>query len=336
MLLFITGISNGQGFKATARLDSTSMLIGDQINLSLSFRAASKTQVLWPSIRDTILGNILIINRSKIDTSYSADKQSYILAQKIRLTCFDSGFYTIPPIRFYYRTLPDTTVRFEQTDIQILTVHTLAVDTTLAIKPIKAPIKVSWSITEFLPWILAGLLFLAIAGVLIYYLVRRKKGEPLFVLRPRVRYLPHEQALMDLENLRVKKLWQSGKVKEYHTELTEILRKYFEDKFHMLAMESTSAEILQDLGDRPGISKITLNKLMEILTMADLVKFAKYSPVASDNEEAIEKAILVINETYLLQDVDESGPVSPDGQMIAPMGGQAGEAQREPMIKKTN
>ena len=333
-LMAFAGASTAQGFKAIAKLDSSTMLIGDQLNLTLSFRSPAKTEVLWPSIRDTILGNILVINRSKIDTSYSEDKKSFILSQKIRLTCFDSGFYTIPPIRFYYRNLPDTTTRFEQTEIQILTVHTVAVDTTLAIKPIKAPFRVSISLMEYLPWILGGLLFLAITGFLIYYLMKRKKGEPVFVLKPRIKYLPHEQALIDIESLRAKKLWQAGRVKEYHTELTEILRKYFEDKFHVPAMESTSAEILQNLEDITGISSGTRNKLAGILTLADLVKFAKYIPLAFDNEEVIGKAVEVINETYLIQDLPEPVPASIEGQNPSDGGGTELKAKSEPVTPK--
>lgn len=279
------------------------MLIGDQVNLSLSFSFPFGTQVVWPSIKDTILGNIQVINRTKVDSVWSADKKNLQLTQKLRLTCFDSGFYTIPPIRFYYRNLPDTTIRFEQTEIQILTVHTLAVDTTLAIKPIKGPVKIPFSILEYLPWIFAGMLFFAIAGFLIYYLIRRRKGEPIFLLRPGVKYQPYEWALMELEKLRVKKLWQTGKMKEYHTELTDILRKYIEDRFLLMAMESTTGEILEDLEDKTNIQKEYRETLGKILLMADLVKFAKYLPLQEDHEQSMEYAVDFINKTFATPEI---------------------------------
>ena len=303
-LLLISGtIAWGQGYKATAQLEPNVILIGDQLNLSLKFSFPSGTQVVWPSIKDTILGNIQVISRTNVDTSWSADKKNLQLSQKLRLTCFDSGFYTIPPIRFYYRNLPDTTIRFEQTEIQILTVHTLAVDTTLAIKPIKGPVKIPFSILEYLPWIVAGLLFLIIAFFLLYYLIRRRKGEPIFLLRPSVKYQPHEWALMELEKLRLKKLWQAGKMKEYHTELTDILRKYIEDRFHLMAMESTTGEILEDLEEKTGIPKEYRTTLGDILSMADLVKFAKYMPLPEDHEQSMEDAVDFINKTYTTPEI---------------------------------
>lgn len=296
-------IAWGQGYKATAKLEPHTILIGDQVNLNLNFSFPSGTQVVWPSIKDTILGNIQVISRTKVDTSWSADKKNLQLRQELRLTCFDSGFYTIPPIRFYYRNLPDTTIRFEQTEIQILTVHTLAIDTTLAIKPIKGPVKIPFSILEYLPWIIAGLLFLAIAGFLIYYLIKTKKGEPIFLLRPSVKYQPHEWALMELEKLRKKKLWQAGKMKEYYTELTDILRKYIEDRFRLMAMESTTGEILEDLEEKIGIQKEFRTTLGKILSMADLVKFAKYMPLPEDHEQSMEDAVDFINKTYTTPEI---------------------------------
>ena len=142
------------------------------------------------------------------------------------------------------------------------------------------------------------MLFLAIAGFLIWYYLKRKKGEPIFVLRPGVRYQPHEWALMELEKLRAKKLWQAGKIKDYHTELTDILRKYFEDRFHIMAMESTSSEILDDLEAKTLIPKENRDVLSRILVMADLVKFAKYLPLPEEHDQSMEYAIDFINKTF--------------------------------------
>ena len=298
VLIFSAGVAFAQEYKASAKISPHSILIGDQVDLSLSFSVPSGTEVIWPAIQDTILRNIQVINRTKIDSSWSADKKSLQLTQKLRLTCFDSGFYTLPPISFFYRHLPDTTIRTEQTETQILMVHTLAVDTTKAIKPIKGPVRIGFSILEFLPWIIAGLLFIAIAGFLVFYYMKRKKGEPIFVLRPGVKYQPHEWALMELEKLRAKKLWQAGKIKEYHTDLTDILRKYFENRFHIMAMESTTDEILEDLETKTLIAMENREMLGKILSMADLVKFAKYLPLPEEHEQSMEYAVDFVSKTF--------------------------------------
>ncbi len=308
-LIFIVLVSGnlvwGQGarYKASAELSPHTILIGDQVEMDLRFSVPKGTQVIWPTIQDTILGNIRVIGRTKIDTTWAADKQSLQMSQSLKLTCFDSGFYTIPPIHFFYRNLPDTTMRSEATGIQVLTVHTLAVDTTQAIKPIKGPVKVGISILDYLGWIITGFLFIAIAAFLTWYYFKRKRGEPIFVLRPAVKYQPHEWALMELEKLRAKKIWQSGKIKDYHTGLTDILRKYIEDRFHLMAMESTTGEILDDLEEKTRIEKGSREILSRILTMADLVKFAKYLPLPDEHEQNMEYAVEFVNKTYTTPDV---------------------------------
>ena len=297
LVLFTIGIVRSQDFQTSAKLDTNMLLIGDQTNLSMTFQFPAKTQVQWPVIKDTILGYLQILNRSKIDTTISQDKQWMTLHQVFRITSFDSGLYTIPPIRFYFRELPDTTLHFSQTESLILEVHTVPVDTTKAIKPIKDPMKVPITFRELLPWILLALLVILIVWFVTFYLKKRKKAEPIFQLKPKIILQPYEIALIELEKIRVKKLWQNGKVKEYHTEVTEILRRYVEERFLVMALESTTGEILDGLSGRPDLPAKLAEKLLQILTLADLVKFAKAQPLPAENEQSMQHAIDFVNST---------------------------------------
>ena len=299
MLLLLPGFvkSFGQEVNVSAKLDTNAMLIGDHVGLTLKYTGPSNSQVLWPFMPDTILGKITVIGRGKIDTAFSADKKNVTFTQALNLTCFDSGFYTIPQIPFRYRLLPDTAGLFSRTTMLLLAVHTVKVDTTQAIKPIIGPLKVPISFREMLPWIMAALLILAIIAVAAWYYIRRRKQEPVFRLKPKVVVLPHERALRDIEKLKNKKLWQAGKVKDYHSELTGILRLYIEERFHVPALEQTTAEITESLLDHDGCHEKALNRLGNILVMADMVKFAKSQPLALENEQCLIDGIEFVNET---------------------------------------
>ena len=155
-LALLTG-SYCQDVSVTAKLDTNAMLIGDHVGLTLKFTGPPKSQVLWPFMPDTILKSITVIGRGKIDTVYAADKKSVTYSQQLNLTCYDSGFYTVPSIPFRYRIMPDTTVTVAQSSMMLLAVHTVKVDTTQAIKPIIGPLKVPITFREMLPWILAAL-----------------------------------------------------------------------------------------------------------------------------------------------------------------------------------
>ncbi|MFH1937812.1 MAG: hypothetical protein ABIK52_09635, partial [Bacteroidota bacterium] len=296
-LLFASIQSIAQQPVATVTLDTNVMLIGDQVGLTLQFTGPSGAQLHWPSFPDTILEKIAVIDRSNIDTLVSGTGQTTAYSQQILLTSFDTGFYVIPPIPFYFRVLPDTTIHLVETRHHFLAVYTLAVDTTKPIKPIKGPRKAPLTFRELLPWILAGLAAAGLIAFVIHYLRKRRKNEPLFRLRPRVQLHPHEIALQELEKLRIQKLWQQGKVKEYYSALTEILRKYIENRFSIPALESTSAEILRDLLEIPEVNRETWDQLGQLLMLADMVKFAKEKPAPAKNDESLEKGIQFVNDT---------------------------------------
>jgi hypothetical protein len=289
--------SYGQEVTVSANLDTNAMLIGDHVGMTIKYTGPSASQVLWPFIPDTILGSITVIGRGKIDTLYATDKKSVTYSQQLNITCYDSGFYTIPSIPFKHRVLPDTTAVVSTTPMMLLAVHTVKVDTTQSIKPIIGPLKVPVSFREMLPWILAVLAAVLLIISLIWYVKKRRNKEPVFSLRPKVVLLPHELALQEIEKLRVKKLWQAGRVKEYHSELTEILRRYIEDRFQVPALEQTSAEITVSLMTNPACPHQALDKLGNLLILADMVKFAKVQPLAMENEKSLNDGIEFVNET---------------------------------------
>ncbi len=66
-------------------------------------------------------------------------------------------------------------------------------------------------------------------------------------------------------------------MKEYFLKLSEILRIYFERRFQILAIESTTFEITQALKTQ-GLDQALLQKIEEFLKSTDLVKFAKWLP----------------------------------------------------------
>ena len=113
---------------------------------------------------------------------------------------------------------------------------------------------------------------------------------------PIIKIAPHEAALKSLRSLEEQKLWQQGNIKEYHSRITEIIRRYFEERFNFLALEMTSSEVLLNLR-----SLNEGNKIMDItnsfLSNADLVKFAKFQPIPSVNEEMMKQAYEIVETT---------------------------------------
>ena len=144
--------------------------------------------------------------------------------------------------------------------------------------------------------LLAVLVILIILAVL-FYLKKRRKAEPVFTIRSKIQLLPHELALSELEKLRIKKLWQGGRIKEYHSELTDILRRYLENRFSVMALEMTSQEIMDSITTQNNIHSDSVEKLDHILAIADLVKFAKMQPLPVENDMSMENAVAFVLDT---------------------------------------
>lgn len=262
-------MANAQQVKAGITPNAYNGLIGQQMQLNLTLSQPGFSPVFWPALQDTI-GGFEILERSPIDTARTEKGLTY--SQQLRVMAFDSGLYRIPPVSFY---LADSTaVMTAPIGIQI---NTVPVDTAQAFKAIKAPIDAPYTFRDFLPYLIIGLLLLALAAWLIYYFSRKKKEPAPVVVKPKVIIPAHEIAMRKLALLEEKRLWQQGESKAYYSELTEILREYIEKRFQVPALESTTDEILADMQKQP-LTSFQLEKMKDLLLRSDLVKFAKYKP----------------------------------------------------------
>ncbi|MGH2643910.1 MAG: hypothetical protein ACRDE2_08180 [Chitinophagaceae bacterium] len=274
-----------------ATVDSSKIKIGDQFRLTLQATANPSQELVWPQIPDSF-DHFLVVDRTKIDTLKQTGNNLY--KQQITLTNFDSGFWKIPAFSFAMVsgdsaiTSPSLT-----TDSMFITVNTVAVDTTKPFKPIKQIIGVPFNILAYWPFILGGLIILAILIWLIFF--RKKKT----VEKPQVNIPqepPYEQAIKNLHSLEEEKLWQHNEVKLYYTKLTDILRLYIQRRFGVNAMEQTSDELLQKIKPVTKLNQ-QKNNLQYILQTADLAKFAKLQPQQEEHENSMRKAYEIVEWT---------------------------------------
>lgn len=290
---------------ANLTLDTNMIVVGDQINLKLTFSAPKGSVVQFPVLTDTIVSKIEILDKTKLDSTLSGDKKTMNYLQVFRITCFDSGYYAIPPIKIGYREPGRTSFEIAETPAILLTVSGIDVNTGEDIRDIKKPLAAPFTLKEAMPWIITFILLVAAGFGVFYYLRKRKKAEPIFRAPAKIRVPAHQIALDALENLRQKKLWQSGQIKEYHTELTDIIRDYILAKFNIHAPELTSDEILAAL-NYTATDEGSRQLLGQTLALADLVKFAKMQPLPAEHDTSISNAVGFVKATMFFG--------SPEGQ----------------------
>ena len=279
----------------SATLDSTTLFIGDQTDLHLRAIGEVGEQVTMPVLDKELIPGVEIVDRTIVDTLSLKDGRVQY-DQYLTVTSFEDSLFYIAPLPFVSG---DDTVWSDGLTLNV--VQPFEMDTTdMAITDIKGVYKAPvwwWGIFR---WVLLAVL-LAGVGVAGYYLItylqRRKLEEAgnevvTEPLRP-----ADEVALEKLDAIKEKKIWQQGQVKEYYTQLTDVVREYIARRFEVSSVEQTSDETLRDI--RPLLSerKDLYDQLRKMLTLADLVKFAKWSTTPDENELSLRNAYTFVKET---------------------------------------
>ena len=293
--LLLTLVLNGQEITVKSAPDTTVILIGDQTGFTVTASLPAGVNAKLSSAADTLAGRIVILRRSLRDTAVMPDNRLQI-TDRYLVTSFDSGSYTIPP--FYAEIAEgDSLVRFysDYSFIRVLRPDVAPPDSTDVIFDIVPPRGAPVTFAEILPWIIIGI----IAAVVIYLLARFLPRNPLrkFV-RPAAPPEPaHVIALRDLKALMTAELWQKGEIKEYYSRLSDILRRYLENRYSISSPELTTDETVRMLNRAAVTTSEQMVMVKEVLSVSDMVKFAKYIPDSAAHQTVYDKSLSFVEAT---------------------------------------
>ena len=284
--------------KVQIDVDSTHIKVGKQVKATLKVEVEPGEQIRFPYIEKFLTDNIEVIGVSEIDTQKI--NSINILRQTLTLTSFDSGNHIIPALKFISRNSNNRIDTLSTKEV-LLRVDLVEVDTSATIKDIKDPIDTPFQNNELWSYLNYFLyLIILIVVVLIglqYFKLNKAKPKP-EVIVPAVPEEPADSiALRELEQLQKKKDWDTLQgVKDFHEDISMILRRYIQKRFKMPALERTSSEIMNDIKNRP-LDKELVKSLNQILVLSDYVKFAKYKPSIEENETSLKSSFSFIKKT---------------------------------------
>ena len=290
ILLFVFFFAIASHAQVTSSIDSTSVLIGEEIQYRIVVQADSTDMVVFPEGQTFM--PLEVIESYKIDTTYEQAK--YRLIKKYGLTQFDSGKYTLPPqqVIINNKTFLTDSLKIEVRDVVVDTTKQKMFDIKPAIEVDRPP----FDFKQLLYWLLPVLILL---GALGYFLLRRKKRKE----AAEKQLPPYEEALVALQELDNSQLLKENKSKEYYSHLTEIVKRYLDREVDDSALESTSDELIARLQLHKDAGNFefddeTIRHLDQILKRADLVKFAKMQQEVGQAEADRKTIEEVINETH--------------------------------------
>lgn len=292
IFLFLFGTQSfAQQVSALASVDSSNFLVGDYINYTLEVRTPKDFEITYPVIIDS-LSHVEIIKEYEPEVIES-EKLKTVRFHYI-ISYYDSSEINIPSIAVHYKNLNDTLTQVVLSNPVTFNVHTVEVSSDTDIEDVKSPITIPLDWKLVLMWILIALVVLGVAYFLYQRYKKKKSEEP--VEKKIIKIPAHIKALSELDNLEKEQLWQNGLIKDYHSTITGIIREYFEERFELPALELTTSESMSELR-KVTEAEIIYDSTNRFLNNADLVKFAKFIPLDSVNEEMMTQAKEIVNQT---------------------------------------
>lgn len=295
-------ISSGlqaQEIHSIVKLDTTDGTLGDIFNVNWLVEHPPGVTIQFPALENHV-ATFEVLDQAKSDPKPTTSINRFTVA------VYDSvGPHDFPNQVGFVMTGGDTgKINLPGFRINIHSVLTGQDSTFRSIKPlhdVRLP---------FNGWILFWIIVVIIVGYLAYrYFPNRKnhirqKKEKMIIVPPEEAHLT---ALRELNELRAADFLINGEFKSYYSVLTTIIRRYFEHRFLIAALEMTTTEVLQAL--EAGImDQSNTRATKHILEKGDLVKFAKHIPEKRDAEESLTAAIEIVESTKVLPATTKSKP----------------------------
>mgnify|MGYP007102727314 CR=1 FL=1 len=303
--LLAAATASAQTPTVEARIVPDSIGIGDTFTLEIDVERDQVQVTEFPLYEND--DKLEVVQSLPVDT-LSREGRRLRLRKRYVMQAFSEGRYNLgrPGVLYADKNIVDT---LWARDSLYLQVATFQIDSTSqSIYDVKPQWNLPFRFGEvsgYAKWgALALVLLLAAAYALKRYLESRGKrlGD---LFRPSPPQPPHVVAIKALEALHHQKLWQNNKHKQYYSALTDILRTYVAARWGFGAMEMTSDEIIETMRAEELPDKARMD-LTAILRDADLVKFAKATPEAEQNEADYLKAYYFVEETKVAETEEET------------------------------
>jgi hypothetical protein len=267
------------------RADKAKMTIAETVLLELEATVEPGFEVKMPKV-DKVLENFGIVDWDNLGDKLN-ENNNVVQTYRYRLEPFLSGTFAIPAFTFEFYDINNP-----GEDKYELTTEPIDIEVTsllgeqraeLVIEDIEDVVQMSKRKSYIWFWAL-GIVVVIASGIVIWmYLRKKKKAELIRIFKP-----AHEIAYERLRALVKKDLVNAGKIKEFYEQISDILRHYSEDGFHLRAAERTTEEFLIEVGTAEVLGADDKEDLGEFLKHCDLVKFAMHNPTTEQIQKTFD------------------------------------------------
>jgi hypothetical protein len=302
--IFASGAAAQTPASATMQLigDAETLTVGDPLTFELAVQHLDGTQAVFPQL-DAQWGDFEVTSQSATEIS-GAEAGMVTTSQQINATAFAPGAFAPPAVSvaIYDSGGNVTEVSAES---QPITINSVLIEGDTELRDIKPQATVG--LVPLWTWVVVGALLLV--GVIVFAIYRRRNG------RTQPQLPPYEEAIAALDAIAARDLPLSGAFKEYYTLVTDSLRRYINRRYELPVMELTTDEVRKTLKDS-DVPQSEATRLTNMLSDADLVKFAKVTPDIESANQLMRDANLFVEATKPVVEEKEtkSGSTTPPNQ----------------------
>jgi len=252
--------------KAGVTIAPDSVRIGDPFHITVGVRAPVGASIEFPRVLDS---TATVQSLDPVAVRTSADTAAVEQYAEYRVAAWDVGKQ---PIR-----LEDVLVRFNGATRRIpIAGYTVFVRSVLPKDSAQRVPKPPRALFEpgMFPWWVWALIAAAIIGLILWWMRRRRRKKPALAIVVD----PYERAEAEFQRIEALGLIDAGERGRYVALMIEVLRDYLSARYAEASLALTSTELERAVGHLPHVPQ---DRLMRVLTDADLIKFAR-RPVSGE------------------------------------------------------
>jgi hypothetical protein len=253
------------------RVDQNEVTVADTVRLDLEVQLPEGADIQWPAVGKT-LGLFSVVGET-LSPPRLGKVQTLVLQKTYFLEPFLPGNYEIPPLHILV--FGTHGVTSEPLGVKVKSVLPAG---QVELKDIAPPLEIS---SPAVYWI-GGAVCLGVLAGFIFWRRRRLSHQRSRAL------LPHEIAYGELDVLLAKGLVEAGHSKLFYIELSDILRRYIENRFGLRAPERTTEEFLFEIRSTSILNSQQQDLLQNFLRHCDQVKFSQHQPTSSEIEKSLD------------------------------------------------
>jgi NADH:ubiquinone oxidoreductase subunit 3 (subunit A) len=272
-----------EGITVTVTPDT--LLVGDRVRCIIGVQHQEDEVATLGGLDHIQKQQMELISRKRVTSILPSGKGKDRF--ELEFALFGNGNQSLPPFTIELRDRDRKITRTILYTPQISVFVKALTDSTMReLRPIKPPEKPSIPYFLLLPFILF-VVVAALVVLLLLFLIKRA------VRKSAEKVDPGQVAQRKLRKLG-SRLTAGMPPHECYEELSNIMRSYLENHYHIRALEAVTQEIERDL---KKIGVAGFESIMNLLKQADLVKFADSRPDIEESRHSLQKAQEVIRST---------------------------------------